>query len=448
MGGYGRGTTPTLKRMADGDDGRAFDSCFSHGIWTLSSSASILTGTVPSAHGVGMSRDALPADFRTVPERLHAAGYHTECLSPNPHLSAGTNLDQGFATFTYVDKRSLHRSVGLRPVLSYALSIRRNGGGLTLDPQKQTPDYMMNEHAKRRLGRFEGRAEPFFLYVHYSGPHRPYYPPRRFRERFTEGLDVSADRAGEIALDHHDNLFQYVADGCPFTDSEWAALRAMYDGEIAFVDELVGDLFDRARSLDLGPTVVVVTGDHGEYFGEQRLLGHNVGVHDAVSNVPLVVEGFDEIADYRGPVQHADVMRTLLDVAGASTDGVQGVDLRSETREYAVVQRGGKRCRQRFEKLRDRNPEFDASRYHDRTLSALRTLEYKYLKSADRGELFRLPDEGTDVCGDEPAVCERLDAELDEWLDTVGRLRHAGRTDSEYTEDMKERLEGLGYLVE
>lgn len=467
MGDYRRDTTPNLARLADRDGWRAFDACFSHGIWTLSSTASILTGTVPSAHGTGMTNGALPDALATVPERLGEVGYHTECISPNPHLSPGTNLDRGFDEFTFVEKGSLLEAVGLRSLLRYGLNVRRHGGGFTLESRRHTPDFVMTDLAKRRLDDLAG-GDPFFTYVHYAGPHRPYFPPRRFRERFGAEIDHSVERAGAVALDHHEHCWRYIAEGCPFSAAEWDSIEACYDGEIAHTDELVGDLVAHLEDLNAGRTVVVVTGDHGEYFGEEGLLGHNVGVHDAVSHVPLVigeiggpdesgpgvdggclaVDGDGLAVDDGGLVQHLDVVLTLLALAGADTGGIQGVDLRTDEREHAFVQRGPDRCRRRFRQLRELNPEFDTARYHSGTLTALRTPRFKYRHSEGRTELLELPDEETDVSGTYPDVRDRLDETVTEWLATVGRPRYTGRVEESFDDDMKSQLADLGYLVE
>lgn len=98
----GHDTTPGLRARAERDDGRWFDACHAHGIYTLPSSASILTGTVASHHDVGMGSERLPAEIPTVAERFAAAGYWTAALSTVGHVSSATGLDRGFDRFTWL----------------------------------------------------------------------------------------------------------------------------------------------------------------------------------------------------------------------------------------------------------------------------------------------------------------------------------------------------------
>ncbi|EMA49506.1 sulfatase [Halococcus thailandensis] len=449
MGGYTRDTTPNLDRIAGATRGRSFDNCHTHGIWTLASSASILTGTTPTHHGAGMQNDAIPAELDTVPERLQRAGYRTTCLSPNSHLSGGTDLDRGFDEFTWLSADTLVQEAGPRILLKYLHNCRRHGPGLTTDTRKHGTGFVMNEIAKRRIGSYAGSDEPFFLYAHYGDPHHPYHPPRRFLEPYADDFEMTVDEALAFGQYHHDNFHQLIADGCELSDDEWNVLHALYDAEIAHTDELVGDLFAHIRGLDLDNTVFVVTADHGELFGEQGMLAHLVVADDAVTHVPCIVHGADALVDHDGEtVQHADLMTTLLESADADTTGMQGVDLREETREHTLTQRGAKRTLKNLDRFEELNAEFDRERYHEATLHALRTDEFKYLKSDERAELFALPDETSDVSDDESAVVENLDDELETILETDGQPVSTEDRDGEFTDAMKQQLSDLGYLVD
>lgn len=451
LGGHRKETTPNLQRIADRATGRAFTQCFSHGVWTLASSASILTGTYPSHHGAGMTADAIPDDLPTVPERLQDAGYRTACLSPNSHLSSATGLDRGFDRFAWISKSSLLTEVGLRTLLKYIVTIRRHGGGLTFDTMKHGTGFLVNDLAKRWISSFSGDQEPFFLYAHYGNPHHPYYPPRSYRRKFTEDIERSAAEASDVSLQHHRDLHETIANGCQLSASEREALSALYDGEIAYTDALIGELFDHVNSLDLDDTVFIVTADHGELFGEHGLLAHKIVVDDAVTHVPFVAHGFDPLVEHSGEmIQHADVMRTLLEHVGADTSQLHGIDLTEETRDYSILQRGEDRCRKNLDTFSEINGEFDRDRYHEGALHAIRTADFKYQQSEDGSELYSLPDEETDVSDTRPGVATELETELNEWLRRKGTQHSSGHHESagEFTEAMKEQLADLGYLVD
>ncbi|WP_121823385.1 sulfatase [Halostella salina] len=446
--GYERDTTPELRRIASGPDGRAFGECFAHGVWTLASSASILSGTYPSRHDTGMESDAFPEELDTAPERLRDAGYHTACLSPNSHLSSATDLDRGFEQFEWLSKSSLYDVAGPRTLAKYAANLWRHSAGLTTDTAKHSTGYVITDVVKRWLRSFAGDDEPFFLYAHYGDPHHAYYPPLPYHDAFTDDIEFSSGEAAELALDHHDDLNELIARGCPFSDDEWEALLAMYDAEIAYTDRLIGHVFDYATDrLDLDDTVFVITADHGELFGEGGMLAHKVVVDDAVTHVPAVVHGMDALTDHDGELlQHADLMETILREVGADTDGMQGIDMRSETRDHAVLQRGWKRAKKNVETFREFDPEFDADRYHTGQLHALRTARFKYQRGDDGGELLRLPDEERDVTAEHPEVAAEMEATLSEWLETVGQPVSDEQREGSFSDEMRDQLADLGYI--
>jgi len=449
--GYERETTPNLERIADAAAGRSFDDCIAHGVWTLPSSASILTGTVPSRHDAGMESEAIPDELRTVPELFGDLGYRTAGLSTNFHASEATDLDRGFDRFAWLSSDTLVDVAGPRTLAKYLLRIRRHSAGFTTDTSKHNTGYVVTDVLKRWL-RGMTDEEPFFLYAHYGDPHHEYYPPLPYHDRFLDESDVA--RAREAVARHHHDLNEIIADGCDLAPETWAAIEAMYDAEIAYTDALVGDLFESVRER-YPNTVFVVTADHGELFGEQGMLAHKVVVDDAVARVPLVVHGPTTLTDYDGDlIQHIDVMRTLLAelghesarARGEESGQLQGHDLRTDEREFAVTQRGAPRYRKNMDQFESLNPSFDTARYHDGTLHALRTRDFKFL-SSDSGEaLHRLPDEETDVIDDHPEVADRLRRRLDEWLETTGQPVATTRKKREYSNAARRQMRDLGYL--
>lgn len=439
IGGHARDTTPALERIAATPEGAAFDRCIAHSNWTLASSAAILTGTHPSHNTVGMGGEFLPDALKTVAELFAERGYHTACLSRNSHVSDATGLNRGFDRFEWLASSTLLEAAGPRTLAKYLLNIRRHSAGFTLDTAKHATPYLMNDVAERWL---RSLAEPFFFYLHYNEPHRPYYPPGSYLGVFADEIELSPREATEVAMDVHRNMEEIVANGCELTEREWAALLAMYDAEVAYTDDCIGRLFEFVQSLDSEPTVFVVTADHGELFGEHGLLAHRLVLHDAVINVPLVVHGHDEFTTNRDDlVQHADVMQTLLASAGADTSQLQGVDLTERTRERAIAQRGPAN----FEPFLEHNSAFDTSRFHEGALHAIRTAEFKYQRSDDRAELFALPDEGMDVSEEYPEVTADLDERLSEFLETDGRPVDEHRR-AEFTDAMERQLRDLGYV--
>jgi len=163
-------------------------------------------------------------------------------------------------------------------------------------------------------------------------------------------------------------------------------------------------------------------------------------MHNAVLNVPMVVSGVPDLSG-SGIVQHSDVARTLLEIAGADTGTIQGVDLRTESREYAISQSGASD----LGPLLERNPGFDRMKFCTDEYSVIQDDEHKYVQRPDDPRLFELPDEETDVIDEREAESNEMDAWLTEWLETEGSQSGSG-SEAELDEKMRSRLADLGYL--
>ena len=353
-------------------------------------------------------------------------------------------IDRGFDRFEWISKSTLLNAVDKRTLLKFALNVRKHSGGFTTDSTKHATPYMITDMAQRWIRQWEGSDEPFYLYLHYNEPHRPYYPPLRYLDRYSDNLDVSPREAADIAVDIHENIYEIMANGCDLSKTEWAAVKSMYDAELAYTDEMVGRLFDSIQERNLKDTIFVVTADHGELFGERGLLSHTKLVHDAATRVPLVVHGAPELTDAADDlIQHADLLEALVDRAGGSTTQFQGIDPRSESRDFVILQT----CPDPLETIQQHNPEFDPSQFHRAQLTALRTDEFKYQRSDDGEDLFKLPDESTDVSDTYPGVAEELSEYLDAWIAEYGEP-YGETGDKKFSEAMRNQLRDLGYVME
>src|SRR6187549_2915201 len=97
--GTPRGLTPQMDRLASG--GARFEHCFAHAPWTLPSFASLLTSTLPQAHGAGGNiRDggflALTDRATTLAECLGPQGYACSAIVNVDFLGPAFGLMQGF----------------------------------------------------------------------------------------------------------------------------------------------------------------------------------------------------------------------------------------------------------------------------------------------------------------------------------------------------------------
>lgn len=443
LGGHVRDTTPNLQRLANRDDGSSFSNCFSHGIWTRPSSASILTGRAPADHGVLSFDSKLPDSVPTLPEQLQEYGYRTACVSPIAQVSEATGLDRGFDDFQYLSRETLLEEAGVVAMGRFLWNIRNHSAGLTTDTTKHCTGYLVSELSKRHIRRAGRDGEPLFLYTHLGDSHHAYYPPTGWQETFVDDLELPLADSLSVALEMSATLIESIADGVRFSDAEWNALEVLYDTCIRYVDHLAGEIIKTARAA-LDNPIIVVTADHGELFGESGCLAHMLVANTAVTNVPLVISGVDGLDRADGLVQHADVMQLLFNDCELPIPVPAGIDIRTAERTAAVTQRGGKRAQRKLRQLREHNPAFDGSTFHEGDLTSVRTADYRYQRSEKREELFVLPDEQTDRADSKPAVTDDFRQRTDRWLTTHSRSGPEQR--AEFSDAMQQQLEDLGYL--
>jgi uncharacterized sulfatase len=451
--GHHRDTTPNIEKIADRTDGRSFETAMAHTRYTLPSAASILTGKYPGDHGAGFGSNRVNQHVPTVAEAFRAAGYTTALVSNNHFVSPETGLDRGFDTTEVLPKTPMGivRTVGVKSVATWLAKIRQHSAGFETDKYRHSSAYLMTDLVDQQLSSLEARSDPFFLFAHYNQPHRPYYPPVAWFDKYGDAFRMSRSEAGDFSMEVHNNLVEKVAKGCPFTEDEWAVLHALYDAQIEYTDRFIGELFRRIQR-DFDDTIVVITSDHGEHLGERGALGHKYILDDALLHVPLVTSGL-EVPSTVQPVQHSDLMCTLLREGGADADFVDGVDLRRDERHIAVSQD----TTRSLDPIYEVNQEFDAAKFFpgvDRSLperTSIRTTTHRYVRGADDAKaLFELPDESQDISDEASGLVREFNDELDNWLADHESISSSSRRDSdrEISQETKVRLERLGYREE
>jgi arylsulfatase A-like enzyme/thioredoxin-like negative regulator of GroEL len=367
--------TPRIDALAR--EGAGFVEAISPAPLTKPAHASLMTGRLPPSHTV---RDngayRLPDSETTLAEVLRNAGFTTAAFVGSQVLDARYGFNQGFAT--YDDTIPV---LGDSAVLSYA---ERRGEDVA-------------SAAERWLGTQSGGR--LFAWVHLFDPHAPYRPPEPERSRYPSA----------------------------------------YDGEIAYVDRVVGSLLDAwqaRRGLDR--TLVVVTADHGEALGEHDEATHGVLVHDATLRVPLVIRapGLRLPRSIGAPVSLIDVMPTILGLLQlAPPAGVQGRDLTPLMRGESLV----------WSRESGYSESLYAEIHHGcAPLRALREGNFKLVRgSADElYDLTRDPHELRDVAATEPARTR----DLGDALDRLVAELHAGTAEAAPLDDESRRaLESLGY---
>jgi len=256
--GYDRATSPHIDAFAS--QATLYRRAYSTAPWTLPTHASIMTGKFPFEHGshtFKINKNALreyPLDesFLTLAEALQQEGFATGAFTANSgYLDPRWKLDQGFDV--YVNKRV---------------------GGATIN--KAAFQWLDSHH-----------DEPFFLFLNYMDTHSPYSTSKP-----SQRPDFLAHVSTRNASPLFDDLMERMRKGeenLPEADVE--LLEDLYDIGIANVDETLQALFDRLRELELyEDTIIILTSDHGEYFGEHGLVEHGKDVYHGGLWVPLIVK--------------------------------------------------------------------------------------------------------------------------------------------------------------
>ncbi len=305
--GYGKNTTPHLDSLAR--EGTICRNNFSTGVWTPPGHASMLTGLHVYEHGVYDTR-ALPPEVPTLAELLQKAGYRTAGFVNNSQVGELVGLDRGHEYFEEVWKGENYKTVIDRGIKGLARMMRRRLG------RGDSGAARTNELVMEWLGKAQPGV-PFYAFIHYIDAHNPLDPPAPYRERF-----LGQRRLGPAVRKAAQNpLICYVED-LDLSEGDIAALKALYDGEIAYLDQRVGEItaFLRARGL-YDDTMIIITSDHGEHFGEYGNWSHVASLYKEVLHVPLIIKyprGVAPAGEIRGYTQSVDILPTVLETAGLS----------------------------------------------------------------------------------------------------------------------------------
>ena len=141
----------------------------------------------------------------------------------------------------------------------------------------------------------QNREEPFFLFIHYWDPHTPYMPPRAYRRLFYEPGHDPCDPGNTSLkqLERHplgkiwrENWLNKLVRGKTVTDA--AYVEALYDGEIRYCDEAIGQVIETLDRLGLAErTLLAVTSDHGEMMHRHGIFFDHHGLYEGNVHVPL-----------------------------------------------------------------------------------------------------------------------------------------------------------------
>ena len=280
-------TSPNLDRLAEG--GTLFLDCRASSPWTLPSMASIFTGLYPRSHGAGLSGVERSLKTKTVGS-VPQEGVDPAGLRDGVETLAATFRRAGYDTFLRATN----------PFLSYGLEEDFEEVKIGFVEAEEVVEWGLE-----RLRKSSGRR-PFMMALHFLDTHAH---KRLGIESLEQELDAFAEEGVAPLTADLRGWRKYDDDPASFRPDLDRRFR-MYEVCTRYVDRQIGRLLEELEVLDLGPTYVVVTSDHGEDFrdhwdvdrasrhhdprkGWEGILGigHGHNLHGSVTHVPLIISG-------------------------------------------------------------------------------------------------------------------------------------------------------------
>jgi arylsulfatase A-like enzyme len=262
--GYKKPTTPRLDALAR--EGLFVSDAVSTSSWTLPAHLSMFTSADPAVHGAVDINHGFNHRLPTLASLLARSGFATQAVTSHLYVSAVYGADDGF---DHLDFRQDRKATDVA------------------------------EHGIDLLDRFGDR--PFFVFLHFYDPHWHYEPPADRLALFESSY------SGTVT-----GIWQDFSrrDLKKLTPADVDHLRALYDGEIRYVDDELGRVLDHMRGRGLErSTLVFVTADHGEEFLEHGSWEHQKTLYEEVIRIPMLLTGPGV------PARRETTQTSLLDLA-------------------------------------------------------------------------------------------------------------------------------------
>jgi len=312
---------PRLARL--GGEGIVFERALCASPLCVPSRAALMTGLLPSRTGAIDNAGELPAGVPTFAHRLRVLGYRT-VLVGKMHF-VGPDQLHGFeerpmtdvypAGFDWIPDWELADDERL-PWYHDLSSVVRAG------PVRSTLQLEYDAEVVERAVAVlcEPGPRPLCLVVSFTHPHDPYEVPARHWDRYA-GVEIDAPVDPDPADDPVTRRLRAMVGTAPVSPEQALRARRGYYGAISLVDDYLDALLDALAD----ETIVVFTSDHGDMLGE-RGLWYKMAPFEGSIRVPLIVHGLGRgrVAE---PVSLLDLAPTLVQLAGGTTEGLDGIGL-------------------------------------------------------------------------------------------------------------------------
>lgn len=371
-------------------------------------------------------------DIVTVTEILRDNGYRTECYNTNFFAYPEYGYARGFDVYMSADGlRELRMFNGTRMyrfASAFYILIKTKLG---IYPTHTEFNRIATIEALRDQGK-----RPFFVWCHFLDPHNVYAPPDEYIPDFPgyPAKEAIEFRNRSLSVGEWD-----------YSEKNKIPLLMLYDGEISYVDEQVGLIFDALEESGHGEdTIVVMFNDHGEEFWDHGRWSHGYSVYPEVVDMLLGIRDpsiENQPATTEEYISHINITPTLLEAVGIPVPReIQGDS------SYSVISDAD-----HIERDIPILTEYSINEEDEIKSVRLRGCSYSVNIETGETELYDLvkdPEAQNDISGTFPDI----EDELSDYLDKFIRWNEELRSDFEYDSEIalpKERIDNLralGYM--
>ena len=440
--GYKRDTTPKLKKFAE--SAVLYTNAITSGASTLPTHASIFTGMYSRSHGAhhrnnGSEDLKLNEKFHTLAENLSEKGYLTFGVVANwGFLGEDFGLDQGFQYYYFLEPVPFLGEIRPYLIRQWIRNIFAKYASTSTLERKFSRAEDINKKVFSVLTEEINSDERFFLFINYMDAHWPYIPPSPF-DKLYPGKDKDFNTNRYTTL--RGQIHNYKRFKRKVTDEEHNHLVSQYDGGIAYIDFHIGKLLALLKTIgQYENTMIIITSDHGEAFGERNFMEHNCSVYQDQVYVPLIIKypNTNKSIVVNELAHSVDIMPTVLGVLGYEIPvNLQGQNLlRDKRKKQSFV------ISERYTRKVDRKrPRFNS------TKRAIFSEQYKFISpTTGKRELYDLskdPNEKKNLYDVNGSKSMELEAKLNQWLKIT---KEEPGTATKLDKDALESLKALGYM--